>query len=98
MDASRDHRNASLSPEVRTQLLLAQMTVDEKIGQMCQYVAEPESGNSANVDELVGSDGLGEKAALIRAGQVGAFLKVPGTRAADELQAMAAFVPASIQS
>ena len=29
-----DYRDASLSPEVRTQALLKQMTLDEKIGQI----------------------------------------------------------------
>ena len=36
--SSGDWHDASLSAEKRTKLLLKEMTLEEKIGQMCQYV------------------------------------------------------------
>ena len=80
----------TLRPEERTEVLLAQMTLDEKIGQLCQYVGEAASANAGNVDEVAGyALAIEDKAALVRAGLVGSFLKVPGWREADHLQRVA---------
>src|SRR5689334_2092823 len=71
------------------------MTLEEKIGQMCQYVGEPShdsrrSGGPDNADEVVGyALSLGDKVELVRSGKVGSFLKVPGAREADYLQQLA---------
>src|SRR5512142_2563039 len=51
---TRRHLDTSLSPEQRADLLLAEMTLEEKIGQMCQYVDEPARAPAGNVDELAG--------------------------------------------
>lgn len=99
MPAPADYTDPSLPSEERSARLLAQMTLEEKIGQMCQYVGEaamPVGGASAvagadNADEVVGyALSLGEKRELIRAGRVGSFLKVPGAREANYLQELAA--------
>ena len=37
--ARKDWRDASLPAEERVQLILKEMTLEEKVGQMCQYVA-----------------------------------------------------------
>jgi beta-glucosidase len=79
-----------LSAAQRTQILLAQMTLDEKVGQMCQYVGEVSAGRAENADEVVGySLALGEKVELVRSGRVGSFLKVPGALEANYLQQQA---------
>lgn len=99
MSGPTDYTDPSLSPEERSARLLAQMTLEEKIGQMCQYVGEgamPVGGAGApaapdNADEVVGyALSLGEKRELVLAGRVGSFLKVPGAREANYLQELAA--------
>jgi beta-glucosidase len=75
----------------RTEALLAQMTLEEKVGQMCQYVGETSEGRAENADEVVGySLALGDKVELVRSGRVGSFLKVPGALEANYLQEQAA--------
>jgi beta-glucosidase len=90
---AQSYLDATLPAARRTELLLAQMTLDEKIGQMCQYVGEvPGSPGSTaeNADEIVGySLALGEKVELVRSGHVGSFLKVPGALEANYLQQQA---------
>jgi beta-glucosidase len=82
--------DSSLPAARRTELLLAQMTLDEKVGQMCQYVGEVAAGRAENADEVVGySLALGEKVELVRSGRVGSFLKVPGALEANYLQQLA---------
>lgn len=84
------HTDASLPALRRAELLLAQMTLEEKIGQMCQYVGETTTGRADNTDEIVGySLALGEKVELVRSGRVGSFLKVPGPLEANYLQEQA---------
>ena len=85
-----DHMDPSLSAEQRCELLLERMTLEEKVGQMCQYVGEVASDRASNVDEVAGySLLLGEKVELIRSGRVGSFLKVPGALEANYLQQQA---------
>ncbi|HEY4104848.1 MAG TPA: glycoside hydrolase family 3 N-terminal domain-containing protein [Polyangiaceae bacterium] len=84
-----DYRNPTLSAEKRSALLLAQMTLAEKIGQMCMYVGEPAQVIGNNVDEMTSYRlGVADKAELVRAGRAGAFLKVPGSREAAHLQSL----------
>jgi beta-glucosidase len=81
----------SLPVDKRVELLLKEMTLEEKIGQMCQYVGEPSKSNALNnADEIVDYKlGMEDKASLIRKGLVGSFLKVPGYKEADYLQQQA---------
>jgi beta-glucosidase len=88
--ANHHYLDRSLSPEQRTELLLAEMTLEEKVGQMCQYVGEVASYQTDNTDEMAGySLALGDKVDLVRAGKVGSFLKVPGAAEANFLQEVA---------
>ncbi len=92
--ASKDWKDPSLSPADRTKALLAQMTLEEKIGQMCQYVGPcyvpPGQGSAhGNVDaedENLGHPDMAEK---IRAGRVGSFLHVLTVEEAAGLQKIA---------
>lgn len=89
-----DWRDASLPAEDRAALLLKEMTLDEKVGQMCQYVAPcyvpPGQGspykNIDATDENLGNKDLADK---IRRGEVGAFLHCMTTKEAIALQQMA---------
>jgi beta-glucosidase len=90
VQSSPSYLDSSLPAARRAELLLAQMTLDEKVGQMCQYVGEVASGRADNADEVVGySLELGEKVELVRSGRVGSFLKVPGALEANYLQQQA---------
>lgn len=90
MQQEQSHLDPHLPAAQRTELLLAQMTLEEKVGQMCQYVGEVAAARASNVDEVAGySLLLGEKVALIRSGRVGSFLKVPGALEANYLQQQA---------
>jgi beta-glucosidase len=83
----------SLPPEDRAERLLAQMTLEEKLGQLCQYVGlrpDGEQASAGNPDEVAGyALAVEEQAALVRAGLAGSFLKVAGWREADRLQELA---------
>ncbi|HEX3775776.1 MAG TPA: glycoside hydrolase family 3 N-terminal domain-containing protein [Polyangiaceae bacterium] len=82
-----DHGNPELPADERTELLLARMTLAEKIGQMCMFVGEPAEVNGDNVDEMTSYRlGVADQAELVRAGRAGAFLKVPGAKEAAHLQ------------
>lgn len=86
-----DYLDPSLPAQRRTELLLAEMTLEEKIGQMCQYVGETAAPTAENADEVVGyALGLGDKIELCKSGRVGSFLKVPGALEANYLQEQAA--------
>lgn len=86
------HLDPELSPERRTELLLGAMSLEEKIGQMCQYVGDAAPARAENADEQMGTapETWTAKLELVRAGRVGSFLKVPGPREADHLQDAAA--------
>ena len=87
-------KNASLPAEKRAKLLLKEMTLEEKIGQMCQYVGPcyvpPDQGspykNIDASDENLGNPGLADK---IRDGKVGSFLHVLTGEEAHQLQVLA---------
>ncbi len=88
--STENYLDPSLPPEKRVEALLREMTLEEKVGQMCQYVGESSAGRADNADEIVGySLELGEKIELVRSGRVGSFLKVPGTLEANYLQEQA---------
>jgi beta-glucosidase len=74
----------------RVELLMKEMTLDEKIGQMCQYVGEATQNTAGNKDEEVNYVlGIGERAKLVREGKIGSFLKVPTYKEANYLQKLA---------
>lgn len=92
--ATKDWKDASLPANERAKLLLKEMTLEEKVGQMCQYVApcyvEPGHGSSKKnidaTDENLGNKNLSDK---VRRGEVGAFLHVMTSTEAVALQKMA---------
>ena len=91
MQPAIDYLDPKLPAAQRTEALLAQMTLEEKVGQMCQYVGETSEGRADNADEITGySLALGDKVELVRSGRVGSFLKVPGALEANYLQEQAA--------
>ncbi|MBP5486208.1 MAG: glycoside hydrolase family 3 C-terminal domain-containing protein [Bacteroidales bacterium] len=87
-------RDSSLPAAERAKLLLKEMTLEEKVGQMCQYVAPcyvpPGQGspykNIDATDENLGNKDLADK---IRRGEVGSFLHCMTTKEAIALQEMA---------
>ncbi len=89
-----DWRDASLPAADRAKFLLKEMTLEEKVGQMCQYVAPcyvpPGQGspykNIDATDENLGNKGLADR---IRRGEVGSFLHCMTTKEAIALQEMA---------
>jgi beta-glucosidase len=89
-----DWRDASLPAADRAKFLLKEMTLEEKVGQMCQYVAPcyvpPGQGspykNIDATDENLGNKDLADK---IRRGEVGSFLHCMTTKEAIALQEMA---------
>jgi beta-glucosidase len=88
----KNTRNTYLDPDLqiaeRVDLLLSQMFLDEKIGQMCMFLGEPPKGDSPDADRTVDYFlSLGETAELIRKGHVGSMLSVPTVKEANELQA-----------
>ncbi|MDY6377951.1 MAG: glycoside hydrolase family 3 N-terminal domain-containing protein, partial [Bacteroidales bacterium] len=92
--SSVDWRDASVPASQRAKALLREMTLDEKIGQMCQYVAPcyvpPGQGspykNIDATDENLGNKDLADK---IRRGEAGAFLHVMTSKEAVALQQLA---------
>lgn len=92
--AKVDWHDSSVSASLRAEALLREMTLEEKIGQMCQYVAPcyvpPGQGspykNIDATDENLGNKDLADK---IRRGEVGAFLHVMTSKEAVALQRLA---------
>ena len=92
--SSVDWRDASVPASQRAKALLREMTLNEKIGQMCQYVAPcyvpPGQGspykNIDATDENLGNKDLADK---IRRGEAGAFLHVMTSKEAVALQQLA---------
>ena len=89
-----DWTDASLPAADRAKALLKEMTLEEKVGQMCQYVAPcyvpPGQGspykNIDATDENLGNKDLADK---IRRGEVGSFLHCMTTKEAIALQELA---------
>lgn len=90
-DKSTNWTDSSLPSEKRVELILKEMTLEEKIGQMCQYVGEVNTDlSNFSEDEVVGYKlAIEERAELIREGKIGSFLKVPTYREANVLQELA---------
>ena len=91
---AEDWRDASLPAAKRASLLLKEMTLEEKIGQMCQYVGPcyvpPDQGSPyKNIDASDENLGNPELAQRIRDGKVGAFLHVLTGEEAHQLQTLA---------
>ncbi len=94
----QSYLDARLPVDQRVELLLKEMTLEEKIGQMCQYTGEPE-GMTVGIDDLAGGlkeeslehykHGIERKARLIQEGKIGSFLKIPGAAAVNYLQSAA---------
>lgn len=92
--SSGDYMDSSLRPEERAKILLGQMSLEEKIGQMCQYVSPgyvpPGQGspfkNIDAIDENMCDPDMAEK---IRKGHAGAFLHVLTIEEAIMLQKVA---------
>ncbi len=89
-----DWKDASLPAEKRARLLLREMTLEEKVGQMCQYVApcyvEPGKGSAhKNIDATDTNLGNPDLADKVRRGEVGAFLHVMTSDEAVALQKIA---------
>lgn len=90
----KDWKDASLPASERAEALLRQMTLEEKVGQMCQWVAPcyvpPGQGspykNIDATDENLGNPDLADK---IRRGEVGSFLHVLTSKEAAALQGLA---------
>lgn len=92
--ASKDWMDSSLTPEKRARILLGQMTLEEKIGQMCQYVGpcyiEPGKGNATkNIDADGVNQNFPEMSRKIREGKIGSFLHVLTNEEAIALQKIA---------
>jgi len=92
--AKKDYHDSSLPAAKRAALLLKEMTLEEKVGQMCQYVAPcyvpPGQGspykNIDASDENLGNKDLADK---IRRGEVGSFLHCLTTKEGNALQKLA---------
>ena len=88
--APETYLNSDLSVQKRVELLLKEMTLDEKIGQMCAYVGEAASVSTSNKDEefqyLLS---IGDKADLVKQGKIGSFIKVADYKKANDLQGLA---------
>ncbi len=93
----KSYKDTSLPPAERAELLLKEMTLEEKIGQMCQYVGpshveanEKKQNQSSNDMNNIDANAFGMKGQAIidkvRKGQIGAFLHVLTVEEANMLQ------------
>ena len=89
-----DWHDTSLPAEKRVKLLLKEMTLEEKIGQMCQYVGPcyvpPDQGSPyKNIDASDENLGDPDMADRVREGKVGSFMHVLTGEEAHQLQLLA---------
>ena len=90
MAAKPTYLDASLPSEERVKLLMQEMTLDEKIGQMCQFVGEASDIDFDSKDTKSNYTlALGARAGLIKEGKIGSFLKVSTYQEANILQSLA---------
>ncbi|UXX79830.1 glycoside hydrolase family 3 C-terminal domain-containing protein [Reichenbachiella carrageenanivorans] len=94
------YTDATAPVEARVESLMSQMTLEEKIGQMCQYVAPlhiEESKKRIKGEELIHNDQWGlypgmssdSLRALVSSGEIGSFLHVKDAKEANDLQRLA---------
>ncbi len=82
--------DAGLPSAERVKLLMQEMTLDEKIGQMCQFVGEASDIDFDSKDTKSNYTlALGARAGLIKEGKIGSFLKVSTYQEANILQSLA---------
>ena len=90
--------NKNYSAEKRTKDLISRMTIEEKVGQMCQYVGLNYLDNDTlSAQEILNSDskasykGFLKKdiAQLVVNGKIGSFLHVLDPKESNSLQALA---------
>lgn len=82
--------DAGLPVHARVERLLKEMTLDEKIGQMCSYVGEAAHVSTPNADEeLRYVLSIGDRADLVKQGKIGVFIKVADYEKANDLQRLA---------
>lgn len=97
---SYSYTNADAPVNERVADLLSQMTLEERIGQMCQFVAPlhiEESKKRISGDELLHNDQWGlypgmssdSLRQLVKTGEIGSFLHVKDAKEANELQRLA---------
>lgn len=90
MAATPSYLDAKLSSDQRVDLLMQEMTLDDKIGQMCQFVGEASDVDFDSKDTKVEYTlALGARAGLIKEGKIGSFLKVSTFQEANILQGLA---------
>jgi beta-glucosidase len=94
---SAPYQDANLSPEARVADLMSRMSLEEKIGQMAQYVGiehVAKSEKNMSIEELRKSDARGfypnlhssQMPDVIESGKVGSFLHVVTAKEANMLQ------------
>ncbi len=99
-DKNPAYLNPKLSVEKRVDDLMSRMTLEEKIGQMCQYVAiehikktkERFKGKVGNSDDQYGMyPGLSirDLKNMVKKGEIGSFLHVKDVKESNELQKLA---------
>jgi beta-glucosidase len=88
--APETYLDPALPVNRRVELLLKEMTLAEKIGQMCSYVGEAAPVPAANTDEDIPYVlSLGDTADLVKHGKIGSFIKVADYEKANDLQGLA---------
>ena len=90
--SAQDYMNASLSPAKRASLLLKKMTLEEKVGQLCQFAAPgyfQDDSQSGNIDAFAASPATKHILEETRAGHIGSFLHTLSVQEANYLQRQA---------
>jgi len=88
--ASNEYLKSTLPTNQRVAALLAEMTLEEKIGQMSQFVGEAVKEEINTQDTVLDYTlALGELADWVRQGKTGSFLKVATYEEANILQKLA---------
>lgn len=89
---AQDYMNDALSPAKRASLLLKKMTLEEKVGQLCQYAAPgywQDDAQSGNIDASAVSPATQHILEQTRTGHIGSFLHTLSLQEANFLQRQA---------